>query len=96
MAISFGQLYEGVLSLEKGLIQLERDIENATCSYAVKCLMEEELINLRGQVDSLLDMEMDFQRIDFKELSFKIYQCLSCLNLELDSLETGVELWGNE
>lgn len=83
MAITFGQLYEGVLSLEKGLIQLETDIENASCSYATKCIMQDELSRLRGQVDSLLDMDMDFQRIEFADLVDSINDCLNCIEIEV-------------
>lgn len=81
MSVTFGQLYEGVIALERGINQMEIDIANMHCDYATKCLMEDELANIRGQYDALLDMDIDFQSIDFNTLIYKISYCMQCIEI---------------
>lgn len=81
MEMRFGQLYEGLMSIEKGLIRMQVDIANANCDYATKCWMEDEYFRIKGKYDSLLEMQMDFRQIELDLLVDKINDCLSCIDL---------------
>lgn len=81
MELTFGELYEGLMQLEQGLVQLENDYLNASCDYATKCILEEELFRIRVKVESLYDTDIDFTSLNFERLIDQINDCMGCIEL---------------
>lgn len=81
MTISFRELYNDIVALERGVEQLELDLENASCDYATKCILEDELFRLQHKVASLYNLDLDFANLDFVSIMSKVGECLPCVDI---------------
>lgn len=84
MKVTFGQLYADLIELEKGYRNLERDVQNASCDYATKCIMEDELFRLGHKIDALMNLDLDFEEFDFMGVLTSIQECIACVELGLE------------
>lgn len=81
MDITFRDLYEEMVTIERSLERMELDVNNVECDTATKCLLEDELASLRSAYSRLLESEFKFKDIRFDEVIKSINNCMDCMSI---------------